>query len=218
MYALLGAQDQTYEDMYRKAMDTAARHLLFRPMLPHGDDILFSGSAVVGSRGEINLTAEIEHLGCFAGGMFALGGRLFNVPEHVDIGDKLARGCAWAYSALPTGVMPETSELVPCDTPRLGPCEWNQTKWEKAMKSKGESHLPPGFASIESARYELRPEAIESVFILYRITGRRDLQDMAWAMFQSVKKATETPFAFSAIDDVNVQGATKKVDRMEVSR
>jgi mannosyl-oligosaccharide alpha-1,2-mannosidase len=40
---------------------------------------------------------------------------------------------------------------------------------------------------------------------------------MAWHMFQSIKKATETELAFSAIADVTVDGSeTEKTDSMEV--
>ena len=40
-----------------------------------------------------------------------------------------------------------------------------------------------------------RPEAIESVFIMYRITGNKTLQDKAWNMFQAVNKYTRTDIA-----------------------
>ncbi len=216
MYALLGGLDDTYEKLHRKAMETARKYLLYRPMLPNKDDILIAGSALSNGR-IVDLLPENQHLGCFTGGMYALGGRLFDIPHHVDIGEKLARGCAWAYSAFPTGIMPEIADMVPCDTPDFTPCEWNETRW-KALADPSNPRLPPGFTHIRDPRYLLRPEAIESVFILYRITGSRDLQDIAWSMFQSIKKATETNFAHSAIFDVTVSGPTQKLDSMEVHR
>lgn len=47
-----------------------------------------------------------------------------------------------------------------------------------------------------------RPEALESVFIMYRITGDKSLQDAAWRMFQNIDKATRTNYGHSAIEDV----------------
>lgn len=47
-----------------------------------------------------------------------------------------------------------------------------------------------------------RPEALESVFIMYRITGDKSLQDTAWRMFQNIDKATRTKFGHSTIKDV----------------
>lgn len=61
------------------------------------------------------------------------------------------------------------------------------------------------------------PEAIESIFILYRITGDTALQDAAWRMFTAITNATETEFAYSAIADVtSPKGArTEKLDSCE---
>jgi len=215
MYALLGGRDDTYAEMHKKAMAAATKHLLYRPMLPNKEDILFTGSVMV--KGPIiDLVSESQHLACFTGGMYALGGKLLDIPEHVEIGEKLARGCAWAYGAMPTGVMPEISDFIPCDTPNLAPCEWNQTRWETTRWGNGIS--VPGFRSFRDKSYLLRPEAIESLFILYRITGKKDLLDTAWAMFEAIRKATETEHAHSAIRDVTVSGPTSKTDSMEVRR
>ncbi|UKZ81041.1 hypothetical protein TrVFT333_008809 [Trichoderma virens FT-333] len=175
------------------------------PMLPDQDDILFSGEFRAGS----GLDADSQHLTCFVGGMFALGGRLFDIEGHVDIGERLARGCGWAYGQFPTGIMPEIFGMVPCKT--LDKCEWDEARWKK----EGGRMMPKGFKHARDTRYILRPEAIESLFVLYRITGKADLQDTAWDMFEAIMKATETELANSAIEDVTVLGPTKKLDSME---
>jgi mannosyl-oligosaccharide alpha-1,2-mannosidase len=59
-----------------------------------------------------------------------------------------------------------------------------------------------------------RPEAIESVFILYRITGDRYWADSGWNMFKAIQAQTETKLAHSAIDNV-LSGAPNQVDEME---
>lgn len=210
MYALLGGVDESYEKMYRGAMDAAVQNLLFRPMVPDLDDILFSGEFRAG-RSNGGLDADSQHLTCFVGGMFAVGGRLFKIDEHVNIGERLARGCGWAYSQFPTGIMPEIFGMVPCKS--LDKCEWDEERWQR-LGSKG---LPKGFTHTRDKRYILRPEAIESLFVLYRVTGKTDLQDIAWNMFEAIMKATETDLANSAIEDVTVSGPTKKLDSMEVS-
>ena len=63
----------------------------------------------------------------------------------------------------------------------------------------------------------LSPEAIESIFVLYRITGDTTLQDTAWRMFEAINNATKTDIAHSAIADVTLpQGkATQKLDQCE---
>lgn len=222
MHALLGGLEPTYEKLHTKAMTAAKKHLLIQPMLPDlspaaTPDILFLGN-VLSNGIASKLQPEVQHLGCFAGGMFALGGRLFGREDDVRIGERLARGCAWAYQSFPTGIMPEVSEVVPCERKQaeedLVPCKWNETRWEE--HSVHISRFPKPFKMVRDPQYLLRPEAIESLFILYRITGKADLLDVAWRMFESIKDATETKFAYSAIADVRVAGRTTKLDRMEV--
>jgi mannosyl-oligosaccharide alpha-1,2-mannosidase len=55
-----------------------------------------------------------------------------------------------------------------------------------------------------TTHHDRRPEAIESVFVLYRITGDPTLQDTAWRMFEAINNATIAEFAHSAIADVTI--------------
>ncbi|KHO00675.1 Glycoside hydrolase, family 47 [Metarhizium album ARSEF 1941] len=210
MHALTGGLDPVYEQMYRASMDTAARNLLFRPMLPGEDDVLFSGDFHARGSSAAELVPQSQHLTCFAGAMFALGGRLFSIDEHVSLGERLARGCGWAYSAFPTGVMPEIFTLIPCND--TSECPWDEAAW----RSLGDENLPRGFVGVKDPQYQLRPEAIESLFVLYRVTANRELQDTAWDMFRAILASTETTHAYSAISDVTTSGETKKLDSMEV--
>ncbi|KAI1418565.1 glycoside hydrolase family 47 protein [Hypoxylon sp. FL1857] len=209
MYALLGGLEPVYEKLYRDAMEAVTKHLLFRPMVPDQDDILFAGNAHVAEDSTVDLNPEGQHLSCFVGGMFGLGGKLFNIAEHIETGERITRGCVWAYDAMPTGIMPEIFGLLPC--PTLEACKWNEEEWE----TKGDHALKKGFQNARDPRYLLRPEAIESVFLIYRMTGDPEYQDMAWKMFKAIREATETDIAFSAIADVTVRGGTKKIDSME---
>ncbi|KAI8629653.1 glycoside hydrolase family 47 protein [Xylariaceae sp. FL1651] len=206
-FALLGGLEPVYEKLYRGAMETAIEHVLYRPKLPDQADILFPGNVYVSDLGP-RLTAESQHLSCFAGGMFGLGGKLFQIPEHVTIGEKVTKGCVWAYDAMPAGIMPEIFNLINCET--LEPCAWNEEEWELI----GATSLPKGFKNARDPRYLLRPEAIESVFLMYRMTGDAEYQEMAWRMFQAIRKATETDLAFSSIESVKTTD-TVKTDSME---
>ncbi|KAI0903829.1 glycoside hydrolase [Ustulina deusta] len=206
-FAILGGLEPVYEKLYRGAMDTVINNILFRPKLPDQADILFSGNVWVSDQGP-RLTAQSQHLCCFVGGMFGLGGKLFRIPEHVTIGEKITKGCVWAYDAMPAGIMPEVFSLIKCES--LEPCEWDQEEWEIV----GNTNLKEGIKSVPDPRYLLRPEAIESVFLMYRMTGNSEYQEMAWRMFQAIRKATETDLAFSSIQSVKVTD-TVKTDSME---
>ncbi|CAJ0549800.1 Ff.00g034130.m01.CDS01 [Fusarium sp. VM40] len=206
MHALLGGVDENYQVMYRTAMDVVIKNLLYRPMLPEKNDILFSGDVRVNDN-KIELSTESQHLTCFTGGMFALGGKLLEIEEYVNIGERLARGCGWAYKAFPTGMMPEIFDLARC--PTLEPCTFEHDRWKPQRKS-----IPPGFQHARDPRYLLRPEAIESIFIMYRITADPQWQDMAWDMFQAIVRYTSTEHANAGIADV-VDPETVKIDSME---
>jgi mannosyl-oligosaccharide alpha-1,2-mannosidase len=184
-----------YLKMYEYAMSTAITHTLFRPMVHDKADILIAGSNVNGNRED-----KGQHLVCFAGGMFALGGRLFENSTHLDIGRKISEGCAWTYKNAPNGIMPEVFSMTAC--PTLSECEYIS---------------PPGtspFSEVGDGRYVLRPEAIESIFYMYRITGEAKYQDIAWEMFEAISKHTRTEFANAAIGDV-MKTPVEKYDSME---
>lgn len=203
-------------------MQTAINYTIYRPMNPENLDLLATGHVEVDNDGATTLTPELQHLACFAGGMFALGGKLFDTPSHVDIGHKLTQTCIWAYHSTPSGIMPEVSKLYGChlSTPSSfdDPCPWNKTRWQSEIAALASvthlpphPHLPPGFTEMTDRRYLLRPEAIESVFILYRITGDPTYREAAWNMWTAIVSATETPLAHSAMWDVLLRPTTAEL-------
>lgn len=306
MHLLLEGKVEEYRNMYLASADAAIEKLIYRPMIEDEDrEILAAGDLSI----KPNLTAsgprgpDIEtfkpvgsHLVCFAGGMFALGGVIFDRPEDVEIGKKLTDGCIWAYNVTATGIMPEDFFLANCegDWRKGDPCPWNKTRYyeeldpyrgvrmqvptvpnsrnmppqpppvltadkvvpdsqlnkrqidpdaeldspskpsstttsptvpnpaslpdlpsrpiytpppplsheEFVLNKISDERLPPGFTRISSKNYILRPEAIESVFYLWRITGEQYWRDRAWEMFTAVQGHTRTVWGNSAIDDV----------------
>ncbi|KAF2799289.1 glycoside hydrolase family 47 protein, partial [Melanomma pulvis-pyrius CBS 109.77] len=163
-----------YKNMYGLAMDAVIKHLLFRPMVPDEADVLMPTSVRASSPSSVHQDHTAQHLVCFVGGMLALGGRLFENDTHVEYGRKVTDACVWTYQNAPNGIMPEMFAMPAC--PSHSPCVFDAAK----------SQVHPGFASVSDARYILRPEAIESVFYMYRITGDSMYQDIAWEMFQAI--------------------------------
>lgn len=226
-YALLGGKMPMYRKMYENATLTAAGHNVFRPMNPEGKDVLLSSTVRVTMTDNGNLQTHLEsqmrYRSCFAGGMFALGGALLNIPTHQEIAHKLVDGCIWAHRVVPLGIMPEAFDVVPCASQTNCPWSewlWKQEVWKKANSLEPEPNatlnvdnfikehrLPKGFIGISDAAYNLRPEAIESMFTLYRISGREDLLDAAWNMFQAMQSATQTKNGNAAIVAVTDEGS-----------
>jgi mannosyl-oligosaccharide alpha-1,2-mannosidase len=143
---------------------------------------------------------------------------------------------------MPLGIMPEIMHVVPCKSENHRP--WDEQIWHNAVNKAREgpedietkiqeNWLRPGATKIDDGRYILRlvtfiknpfsredwlifdrPEAIESVFILYRITEGPTLRERAWNMFNSIIKHTVTEIAHAALDGCTVPDPLK-ADRME---
>jgi len=230
-HLLLGGLTDQYRKLYERAIEPAKEHLFFRPRIPQGDNILVSGDARISTSGTVKLEPNGQHLACFTGGMVALGAKIFNRTDELDVARKLVDGCTWAYDTMPTGIMPETFRMMPCFGEE--DCAWDVEKWHASVRYSYSNNihaehydvqdvikevgLQPGFSKIGDPRFLLRPEAIESVFVLYRITGDTTLQDTGWRLFESINNATNAEFAHSAIADVTIpQGQeTLKLDECE---
>lgn len=209
MHPLLGGNSE-YPEMAIKALDTIRDNILFRPMVPGDVNILMAGEAEIDENGKVTLTADMGHLTCFAGGMYALAGKLFSREDYLDLGSRLTAGCVWEYDAMPSGIMPEGALFVAC--PTLEPCPFDAER----MPPTDDPRRPGGFLSVKSRSYLLRPEAIESVFYMWRITGDQVWRDTAWRMWENVVRETETELAFAIVKDVTVS-LGEKGDSMEVS-
>lgn len=231
MHILLGGLDQRYQEMYEKMITAAKKYIFYRPMVPDGHRMLMSGNAGLNNQQSVDTEYQGQHLTCFTAGMVAIAAKTFERPEEMDVARELVHGCIWAYKSMPTGLMPETFHMVPCheDT-----CEWSEHKWYEAAALQprdqnktssetlidfgkrivAEESLLPGYTKWGDNRYLLRPETIESVFILYRLTGDREYLDVAWDMWNSIHKVCRSPYAYAGISDVRLQPPAQS-DRME---
>ncbi|KAI9754165.1 MAG: ASTRA complex subunit [Chaenotheca gracillima] len=224
-YMLLGGQMQQSRKMYESSIKPMKEHIFYRPMTKGNHDILLSGDVLVKRDGKPKLKPNSQHLGCFAGGMVGIGAKIFGRTDELDVARRLTDGCIWAYQNTVSGLMPETFTTIPCKSKEA--CEWDESKWIKEVRKThlydvdapsqqvlAEEALAPGFTSVEDKRYLLRPEAIESVFIMYRISGDRTLQDRAWDMWEAISNMTSTKLANAPVLDVT-RLPPSHVDSME---
>lgn len=132
-WLLLGGLEPKYKELHLKVSEAVKKWLLFRPMVPDDRDILFSGKLITSGEPEIDAKKqyEVTHLTCFIGGMFGMGGKIFEIPADVEIGKKLTEGCVWAYESTATGIMPEGAHVLPCSDAKN--CPWNQTRYDQAL-------------------------------------------------------------------------------------
>lgn len=234
-HQLLKGESSQYQNMYLRAVEPIKQQLLFKPMTDSHADILFAGTLKMYYRNtQFEFAPQMQHLSCFAGGMFALGSKLFSRPDDLHIAKELVNGCIWASNVTPTGVMPESFHAIPCTN--RGACDWDEHAWGLGMIQKNSFdekpadrqlpmserlqlkaerlRMPKGMTALSSREYKLRPEAIESVFVLYRVTGDESLREHAWNMFQAIVTQTKTEWGYSSIEDVTRLGS-RKMDKME---
>ncbi|KAK6849838.1 putative class I alpha mannosidase [Apiospora arundinis] len=237
-YLLLGGALEQPRKMYEGFIDVAKKHLFRRALNPDDIPLLFSGDAHITrnpSGDPIVVTKpRAQHLTCFAGGMVALAAKIFDRPADMETAKQLTDGCVWSYFATPSGIGPEIFTFVPCDAdPTKDDCKWSEQRWIDAGKqywysnlepdevleksitdTYAERKLPRGMVEVNDRRYILRPEAIESVFLMYRMTGEKKWAEKAWKMFQAVEKHTRTRTAAAALNDVTV-ASPEQADSME---
>lgn len=218
-YLMLGGLVPQYQDIYEKVIETAKQHLFFRPFTPANYEILLSGTVKRETDEKLYLIPQMQHLTCFVGGMVAIGSKVFSRPDDLPIAHRLVEGCIWAYNSSQNGVMPEIFSAMPC--PSWEDCYWDDQEWydqvNKVHKPKDEApmdlterakiiinhyHYPAGVTDIKDKRYLLRPEAIESLFVMYRVTGEKRYQDIAWKMFVDIDRICRTKIGYSAVKDV----------------
>lgn len=107
-----------------------------------------------------------QHLACFAGGNFILGGRELERKEFIEFGLELVEGCYNIYNSSLTRIGPESFA-------------WDESKVPEDQKEFYEKN---GFYYTNAA-YGLRPEVIESYYYAYRITGETKVSETFLLLF-----------------------------------
>lgn len=143
------------------------RHIFYRAMTKTGSKIRFAGNVNTDGKilaADIKTEPQAQHLGCFAGGMVAIGAKIFSVESDMELAQELTEGCLWGYEVSPLGVLPEIIHTVPCGEKE--DCAWDEKKWHAQVKDQyseddvaatiQKESLPPGIAKFDDKRYILR--------------------------------------------------------------
>lgn len=199
-------EEKVYEDMYRESVAGVKKH-----MVGHSkpNDLTFIGELDRGVGGA--LSRKMDHLVCFYGGLLALGATN-GVPvsearkltewtaeneEDFKLGEELTRTCYHMYADVQAGLSPE---IVVFNT---------------AADLGSDFHIKP------LDRHNLqRPETVESLFYLYRLTGDEKYRRWGYEIFQSFVKYSavknkEGETAYTSLDDVT-QIPPRKRDNTEL--
>ncbi|PVZ99402.1 hypothetical protein BB558_004581 [Smittium angustum] len=139
-------------------------------------------------------------IACFMPGLLALGSKELNRPKDLELAKDLMKTCYYTYKMMPTGLGPESIEFE-FDTSTLKTTNKKTIRLNVNKNSSKKGEFEPSF-SIHKPEYILRPETVESLMILYRITENEIYQEWGWEIFSAIEKYTKTPIAYSAYDNV----------------
>ncbi|KAF9235130.1 glycoside hydrolase family 47 protein [Melanogaster broomeanus] len=204
-YIQTNQTEEVYREMYDTAMTGIHNHLL---QLSTSSNMLYTAELIpeAGRQGELGwrLVPKQDHLVCFLGGSLMLGATTSGaVVDHVSVpplphelseqgkrdwltGVELIKTCMATHDTQ-TGLSPE---IVYFRTPGDGMDVQAKGKAPSDWFIKGSRPgAPPPF----DARYILRPETVESLFIAFRLTGDTLYRDQGWAIFQAIEKHCRVP-------------------------
>ncbi|KAI3766285.1 hypothetical protein L2E82_16338 [Cichorium intybus] len=124
-----------------------------------------------------SLIDKMDELACFAPGMIALGSSGYGPDESskfMSLAEELAWTCYNFYQSTPTKLAGENYFFHSGQDMSVG------TSWNI-----------------------LRPETVESLFYLWRLTGNKTYQDWGWDIFQAFEKNSRVESGYVGLKDVN---------------
>ncbi|XP_057549728.1 mannosyl-oligosaccharide 1,2-alpha-mannosidase MNS1-like isoform X1 [Amaranthus tricolor] len=124
-----------------------------------------------------SLTHKMDELACFAPGMLALGSSGYgpgDSEKFMSLAQELAWTCYNFYQLTPTKLAGENYFFHTGQDMSVG------TSWNI-----------------------LRPETVESLFYLWRLTGNKTYQEWGWNIFQAFEKNSRVESGYVGLKDVN---------------
>ncbi|KAA0059340.1 mannosyl-oligosaccharide 1,2-alpha-mannosidase MNS1 [Cucumis melo var. makuwa] len=124
-----------------------------------------------------SLSDKMDELACFAPGMIALGSSGYDSEESkkfLTLAEELAWTCYNFYQTTPTKLAGENYFFYSGEDMSVG------TSWNI-----------------------LRPETVESLFYLWRLTGNKTYKEWGWNIFQAFEKNSRVESGYVGLKDVN---------------
>ena len=176
---------------------------------------------------------KMDHLVCFLPGVLALGyseglGRRWGggnrVREwqatraltrlgmskdatHLDVARELARTCVQMYLRTPTGLAPEIAHFP------LSGLAKRKGEGGKGLTATGGGVAVLGDVLVKDkdSHNLLRPETVESLWVLWRVTGENEWRDAGWRMWQAWERhARVDGGGYSSLKSVTVPAAAEE--------
>lgn len=194
MYVYDPERYENYSKRWQAAADSTIAHLLSHPSSK--PDLTMAGSFV-----GTEVQNYSEQLACFIGGNFILGSTVLNRPDYLQYGLDFCEFCANGYRFAASGI---------------GPTEysWNTSLLDtNYLRNQTALYQRAGWFIPDNADFSngQTPEAVESWYYAYQVTGDQYWRDVAWAYTltqnrtERVESGKPGVGGWSSINDVLVQ-------------
>ncbi|KAK2845449.1 hypothetical protein Q7C36_010303 [Tachysurus vachellii] len=151
------------------------------------------GLTFVGELSHGRFSPKMDHLVCFLPGTLALGAHHGLPTEHMELAQELMETCYQMYAQMETGLSPEIVHFN------------MQTGSTQDVEVK-----------LADRHNLLRPETVESLFYLYRLTKDKKYQSWGWEIFQNFNKYTRVDTGgYTSINNVRDPKSPSPRDKME---
>jgi len=212
-YLQTSKEEPVYEELWNEALAGVRKHLV---TYTKNAQLTIIGERPNGLKSA--LSPKMDHLVCFMGGTIALGATeglteaaAKKLPtwskkkdEEMRLARELTQTCWGMYKVMATGLAPEIAHFkidaapLPESAPHKAP-----TTFDDAGDSEWRSDYV--LKSMDNHNLQ-RPETIESIFYMWRITGDEMYREWGWEMFKSFMKysAVEEGGGFTSLSDANV--------------
>lgn len=185
MYVYDPARYSNYSQRWQAAADSTITHLLSHPSTRPDLTVAgtFAGTAVQNYS---------EQLACFIGGNFILGATALDKPEYMKYGLELSEFCANGYRYAASGVGPVLYS-------------WNTTELKRpGYTNQTELYDKAGWFIDDNTAFSngQAPEAVESWYYAYQVTGNQYWRDVAWAYTIAQNRTERVGSGWASINNV----------------
>ncbi|KAJ1816000.1 hypothetical protein LPJ75_002170 [Coemansia sp. RSA 2598] len=209
-YIMSDKQEQRFKDQYVTSTETVKEKLIGKSK----SGLYFLGSW---NSDETVYYRTMEHLACFYPGLLALGAQVLDRPQDMAVAEQLAYTCYMSYKTSPTGLGPETFSFPEAPEDQVLPelATERANIFDESLMRNFDINKYGGIVPTDP-RYVLRPETVETLFVLYRITRDPKYQEWGWEIFTAIEKYTKTSVAYAAYVNVyDTHASNNWVDSME---
>ncbi|PLW32840.1 hypothetical protein PCASD_13966 [Puccinia coronata f. sp. avenae] len=180
---LLRGNSEGYQKSYSLSVDSIFEYLAENIKVDNQGTQLSIIGEVHALSSKVGYIPKISQQSCSAAAMIGLGARLLQQDMALNFAQNQTDSCLWVHETSPSG---------------LGPDEITIINYE----ASDHNAISTPMNEISNPSHLNRPNTIESIFYMWRLTGNREWQERGWKLFAKWAEASITDVGFAEIMEV----------------